>query len=141
MRNFVVRAPVLRRMKLISSLFLGLAFATSSAFAGLTYDFTSTTSGVANQTITGNVKAEGTKMRIDIVRGDGALFENGSFVVSTDSGQTMSVVNPSAKTFYQIDLSQLLGGAESFFKQLGSTVKLDVRNPKVSINGGGPGGT
>lgn len=128
-------------MKHISAFVFTLVFSASSAFGGLTYEFTSTTTGIANQTIAGNVRAEGTGMRIDIDKGDGALFEDGSFAVSTNGGRTMSVVNPAMKSWYELDLSQLLGGADTLLKQLGDNVKLDVRKPKVSVTGGGSGGT
>ena len=128
-------------MKHLSAVLIALAFYSSPAVAGLTYDFTSTTTGIANQTIAGSVRAEGTGMRVDITTGDGALFENGSFAVSTNGGKTMSVVTPSKKTYYELDLSGLLGGADTLFKQLGDNVKLDVKNPKVAVTGGGPGGT
>ena len=128
-------------MKQLLAVTAALILSSSFAFAGLAYDFTSTTTGIANQTISGSVRAEGTAMRVDITKGDGALFENGSFAVSTNGGKTMSVVNPSSKTFYELDLSQLLGGADALFKHLGDNVKLDVKNPKVSVTGGGPGGT
>ena len=108
----------------------------SSASAGITYDFTSSTSGVSNQTIAGAVQSEGKNLRIDIETGDGVLFPNGGFVLSTDGGQTMTVVNPSAKTWYRLDLADVLGGTDALLKQLGDSVRLDVRNPAVSVTGG-----
>lgn len=124
-------------MKLFVSLVLTAVATMPSAFAGLTYDFTSSSSGLASQTIAGNVKADGKNIRIDIATGDGMLFENGAFVVSSNGGQTMSVVNPKAKTFYELDMGQLVGGADTLLRQFGGAVKFDVRNSKVSVTGGG----
>ena len=127
----------MRSMKLFLSLVLTVVATSSQALAGLTYDFTSSSTGMAAQTIAGNVKAEGKNIRIDIATGDGMLFENGSFVVSSNGGQTMSVVNPKAKTFYELDMAQLTGGADTLLKQFGGALKFDVRNPKVTVTGGG----
>ena len=131
----------MRFMKLLGSIALFALATASPASAGLTYDFTSTSSGVTSQTIAGTVRAEGKSIRVDIATGDGMLFENGSFVVSSNGGQTMSVVNPKAKTFYELDLAQLVGGTDALLKQLGGTLKFDVRNPKVSVTGGGDSDT
>jgi hypothetical protein len=128
-------------MKLFVHLAVAVLATTSSALAGLTYDFTSTSSGMASQTIAGSVKAEGKSIRIDIATGDGMLFENGSFVVSSNGGQTMSVINPKAKTFYELDLAQLVGGADALLKQFGGALTFNVRNPKVSVTGGGDSDT
>ncbi|HUP48277.1 MAG TPA: hypothetical protein VNA04_05755 [Thermoanaerobaculia bacterium] len=127
-------------MKHLAAAVLGLFLVASSGFAGLTYDFAHLTTGIANQTISGSVKSEGKSIRIDVGTGDGMLFQNGSFAVSTDGGQTMRVVDPAAKTFYEIDLGAIVGGADSLLDQLGGAVKLDVRDPKVSVTGGADGG-
>lgn len=113
-----------------------VALVASTASAGITYDFTSKTIGVTNQTIAGAVQAEGKNLRIDVSRGDGILFPNGSFVLSTDGGHTMTVVNPSAKTWYTLNLADVLGGTDSLLKQFGSAVTLEARNPTVSVTGG-----
>lgn len=128
-------------MKLFVSLAFAVLSTTPSAIAGLAYDFTSTSSGMASQTIAGSVKAEGKSIRIDITTGDGMLFENGSFVVSSNGGQTMSVVNPKAKTFYQLDLAQLIGGADALLRQFGGALTFNVRNPRVRVTGGGDSDT
>lgn len=140
-RNFALSVRVVRRMRPLITSFAAMMLVASSAFAGLTYDFTSVSSGMSNGTITGTVKAEGTNIRIDITRGDGVLFENGSFVLSADGGRTMQVVNPAAKTFYVLNLDQIVGSADSLLKTLGGMVKLDIRNPRVTVTGGAAAGT
>lgn len=140
MRNFDQPDAVLSRMRLIAVTVFALFAATISAFGGVTYDFTNTATGMMNQSIAGTVKAEGANIRIDIRKGDGMLFQNGSFVVSSDGGQTMNVASPSTRTFYQIDLRSLVGGTDTLLKQFGGAVTFDVRNPKVSVTGGADGG-
>ena len=70
MRNFDRWRAVMRSMKLFLSLVLTVVATSSQALAGLTYDFTSSSSGMAAQTIAGNVKAEGKNIRIDIATGE-----------------------------------------------------------------------
>ena len=128
--------PLMRRsFQIIATLLLFAA----PASAGITYDFKSTTTGLSNQTVAGRVHAEGKSVRVDIATGDGVLFKNGSFVVSSNGGLNMTVVDPAAKTFYQIDLAQLLGGG-GLLEQLGD-VTMEVRDPKVSVTGGADAGT
>ncbi|HEU4523270.1 MAG TPA: hypothetical protein VFT12_14770 [Thermoanaerobaculia bacterium] len=115
---------------------VAMAFASMPAFAGISYDFRTSTTGISSQTIAGAVQAEGKNIRIDVETGDGVLFQSGSFVVSSDGGQTMRVANPSDRTWYQLNLSEILGGGDALLKQLGGAVNLEVRNPKVSVSGG-----
>lgn len=108
--------------------------------AGLTYQFQSATTQPSSQTMTGMVKAEGPNMRVDMTKGDSALFKDGSIIVSSDGGKTLAVLDPSTKTFYQIDLSDLLGGANSVLKQFGGVISFNVKNPKVTVRDGGDAG-
>ncbi|HUP45167.1 MAG TPA: hypothetical protein VM779_06610, partial [Thermoanaerobaculia bacterium] len=126
-----------RRLHLLT-LLLWIA---APAFAGISYDFTSATTGLSNQTVTGTVRADGSSLRMDVGTGDGVLFQSGSFVVSTNGAQTMTVVDPRAKTFYQIDLSQMLGGAGSLQQQLGSDITIEVRDPRVSVSAAADAGS
>ena len=71
MRNFGTWRAVMRSMKLFLSLVLTVVATSSQAIAGLTYDFSTSSRGLASQTIAGNVKAEGKNIRIDIATGDG----------------------------------------------------------------------
>lgn len=116
-----------------------LLLTTISAHAGVAYDFTTSTTGLAAQTMSGAVKADGSKIRVEFTAGDGVLFQNGSVALSTDGGKTLFVTDPRSRSFYQLDLSALLGSADSLFKQFGGLVKMDVTNPRVSTRDGGKG--
>ncbi len=118
---------------------IALLFAAQSALAGITYQFTSETTGMTSQSIKGTVLVEGPKMRIDFTTGDGMLFANGSRAISSDGGNTLTVADPRAKTFYTIDLGAILGGPDSVVRQMGGLLKFDVRNPKVSVSDRGAG--
>ena len=116
---------------------LVVLLATPSVFAGATYKFRSVTTGTASQTIAGVMKLEGGKMRMELTSGDGTLFTDGAVVISGDGGKTLNVTDPATKTFYQLDLTDLLGGASAITKQFGDLVKFDVRNPQVNVTNAG----
>src|SRR5437868_13347418 len=76
-------------------------FATSaSAFAGVTYSFESSTTGIAPATLSGSGASDGAKMRIHFTKGDGNMFPDNSLALTTDDGKSLSVVDLGAKTFY-----------------------------------------
>ncbi|HUJ15560.1 MAG TPA: DUF4412 domain-containing protein [Thermoanaerobaculia bacterium] len=104
-----------------------------SAFAGLTYKAESNTAGMQNTTIAGTVSIDGSHMRMDVTKGDNAVFSDNSIVLSNDGGKTLSVYDPSAKTYFDLQLDQILGGSNSLLNALGSLVKISFENPNVAI--------
>jgi hypothetical protein len=77
---------------------------------------------------------------MDISNGDKLLFKDNSIVFSTDGGKTMTVVDPSTKTYYEMQLDQLVSGAGSLLKG-NPMIKISFENPKVTVRDGGDGGT
>lgn len=124
-------------MKPLFLALFGLIFL-PSAQAGLAYDFKSVSSGLSKQTLAGSVRAEGPDMRVDFTTGDGLLFPSGSYVISTSGRKILSVVDPSSRTFYEMDTDRILGGADAMLRQFGG--KLEVSNPKVRVTNGGDAG-
>src|ERR1051325_4002438 len=114
-----------------------LAALAPAAFAGIVYNFQSTSSGTRAATLAGRTEAEGTNLRVELATGDGMLFKDGAIVLSSDGGRTLHVVDPGSKTYYDLQLDQILGGAGSMFKQLGDAVKISVSNPKVTTRDAG----
>ena len=127
-------------MKRLLSL-VALMFVAPSAFAGLTYRTESSTTGLRNATIVGTVTIDGSRMRMDVAKGDNMMFKDNSIVLSTDGGKTMSVFDPSTKSYYDIQLDQVLGNATSMLGSLGDMVKVNFDNPQVSTRDAGDGGT
>src|SRR5215212_10025560 len=111
-----------------------------AAFAGITYHFQSTTSGLQETTIAGRTESEGSNFRVELSSGDGMMFKDGSVVLSSDAGRTLHVIDPGSKTYYDLQLDQILGGATSMFKGLGDAVKITIANPKVTTREAGDGG-
>jgi uncharacterized protein DUF4412 len=109
------------------------------AWAGVTYEFRSTSSGMRESALTGRVTAEGSHMRMDLTSGDDFLFKANSFVLTNDGGRTLQVFDPTAKTYYIISLNDLMAQPGSMLGNLGGSVKF--QNPKVSVRDLGAGET
>lgn len=124
-------------MQRILTAFLVAAFATS-AFAGITYKFNSTTTGMAEKTFAGVAKSDGTRSRIDVTESDDTMFPAGAIVLS--SGGTITVLDPAKKTYYSFDLDkyvkQSLGLA-----QMSPLMKMDFGKPQASVHDDGAAGT
>ena len=106
----------MKRFLVASALF---AIATAAS-AGLTYKVQSNTTGVRPMTLGGTVSVDGSRMRFDVVSGDGMLFKDNSTVLSSDGGKTMSVFDPSTHNYYDLHLEQLLGTSTSMLNSLGN---------------------
>lgn len=89
-----------------------------AVFAGVTYHFSSNSTGIGAQRISGVVKAEGQRMRVDIAQGDGATFRDHSFVLA--DGNKVSICDPDTKTFYDLSLDPLA----SLHSSLGDAVSI-----------------
>ena len=126
-------------MKRLLPIAAAILFA-SSAFGGMTYKVQSATTGFRSVTMVGTVAVDGPRMRMDISNGDKLLFKDNSIVFSTDGGKTMTVVDPSTKTYYEMQLDQLVSGAGSLLKG-NPMIKISFENPKVTVHDGGDGGT
>lgn len=108
-----------------------------SAFAGLTYKVEAVSSGVREGMMTGVAEVEGKNFRFNVAQGDGMVFADSSFIVSSNGGRTMSVVDPGSKTYFDISLDQITGGVSGLMSQTGA--KIAVANPKVNVRDLGPG--
>jgi hypothetical protein len=94
-------------------------------FAGVAYHFETVATGFAAQQLSGNVVADGARMRVNIARGDGASFPDGSFILA--DGNHISVCDPSTKTYYDLvvdplgTMKAMLGDAVSMSNEHSST--------------------
>ncbi|HEY3055323.1 MAG TPA: hypothetical protein VGK31_05270 [Thermoanaerobaculia bacterium] len=127
-------------MKRIAAVVVALAFV-SEVHAGITYRFESVTEAASPHVFTGVVKADQGKVRMEVVSGADAqlIFEKGSVVLSSSGSGILTVLNPSKKTYYEMDLGHLLAGAATFMST--PYAKIDVKNPRVSVSKKGSGGS
>jgi len=122
----------------IAVLFAAVA---QSAMAGLSYRIDSTTTGTQERKLSGLVEVEGSKFRMNVDKGDGMVFPDSSYVISTNGGHTLSVVDPAAKTYFEMPLDQLAGGVGAMMQQMGDKVKFTTSDPKVDVKDLGAGET
>jgi hypothetical protein len=118
---------------------IALALIALPAFGGVTYQFESTSTGLREAALVGAVSIEGSNVRMDMKSGDNLLFKDGSIVLSNDGGKTLSVYDPSAKTYYVVNLKDLLN-AGGLMGAAGGMFKLTIENPKVNVKDLGDGG-
>jgi hypothetical protein len=127
-------------MKAIA-VFLAAALGSTTSWAALQYRFQSVTSaGGKEQIVSGTAKVDGARMRLDIEHGDELLMTDGAVVVSANSGKMLLVANPAQKTYYELNLDDLMGGAGSLLGQLGGLVDISFSNQKVDAKDDGDGG-
>jgi hypothetical protein len=115
-----------------------IVFAAVDAGAGLVYRFESSTTGVSTSSITGAVKVDGQNVRMDVVKGDGAIFKDRGVILSRDGGRTLRVADLDAGTYYDVSIDDLAGEAAGLLRDLGSTITFTLQNPKVSVRDLGP---
>jgi len=125
----------------IAALIAGLA---ATAFAGYRYQAKTTSweEGKRKQHVTMvDAWVEGTKARI-VFREVGAAapgVQEGSYLITTNGGQTLYLVNDKDKTYMEWDLNALLGVAGSLM-QSGGMINMTFTDPEVEMleksNGG-----
>jgi hypothetical protein len=123
------------RMKRIVLVLAALAISVPS-FAGITYRFTTTTEGARASAVSGIVKSDGAKGRVEILSGDELIFKPGSVILS-GGGSVITVFDPAKKTYYDLDLQKYL---RSTVGGQSSLISVDISNPHVNVRdlGAGP---
>lgn len=114
---------------------------TSSLFAGLTYDFKSTSEGTAGGQLAGKASLEGENLRMDVAQGDGIIFKDDSVVLSNDGGETLLVLDPRKKTYFELPITDLMAASGTMLKAMGGMIKFSIKNPKVAVRETGDGGS
>ncbi|HET7711772.1 MAG TPA: DUF4412 domain-containing protein [Thermoanaerobaculia bacterium] len=117
---------------------VALALLPLSLEGGLTYQFEARTTGVQQTRLAGAVEAEGGRFRIDFRNGDGMLFRNNTYAVTSGSDRVVRVADPATKTYFELNLDQLLGGGAGL-GQLSDFVKITVDNQRVTTRDEGSG--
>src|SRR5947199_4831626 len=96
-----------------------LLLAAAPLFGGTTYDFHSETTGMQQISIDGNVAVDGANARMNVTRGDGMLFKDGSIVLSRDGGKTIDIFDPASKTYFELTVDQMTAGIAGTMKNAG----------------------
>ena len=115
-------------------LFLTVVLAAGNALAG--YHFVAEnrveTAGKEPQTYTVEGWVEGDKARM-VFKGSSmqAGVPEGSYVISTDGGKTLYLVNPEEKTYSRWDMEAMLQGVGTMMNAMGGMMKMEIQDQKV----------
>lgn len=114
----------------ILALFSIAAVAWSTASAGLYYEAVTTTQGKGSDGM-GNVKVkawvDGKNAKVEFAESKNEMMGKGTYLLTTDGGATIYLVNPKEKTYAVWDMAammQLAGGAMGM-------VKMTITDPKI----------
>lgn len=119
---------------------LAVAATSVAARAGVTYDFQTVSSGTRETVLAGTATTDGGRMRIEITRGDGAVLRDNTVALSIHDGRALRIIDPSSRTYHDIDLEELLGGVGAIEKKLEGSVTVKVDNVSVASRDMGDGG-
>jgi hypothetical protein len=113
--------------------FLLVASLAAPAAAGIHYRGTTKTDAAQGQDQSMEVEAwvEGDNAKVAFTSSSNPLLAAGTYLLTTDGGKTLTLVNPEEKTYSELDLGALVGAAGAMFKGLGPMVKLSFANQQV----------
>ncbi len=117
----------------------------SWSFAGHRYKATTTAweEGARKKQVS-EVEAwvEGLNAKIVYRRVDGGapMVEEGAYLITTDGGRTVYLINPKDKTYMEYDVNQLIGAAGAIMQSMKGVVSMTFTDPRVKILEQGDGG-
>jgi hypothetical protein len=113
----------------LAATFAGLA---APAEAGMRFrTINRTDTDQTKMSVTADGWVEGDNAKISIVDSDHPMLVEGVYLLSTDGGKSVVLVNPEEKTIMDFDPADMLAAAGAMLKGMGPMVKISVSNPKV----------
>lgn len=113
---------------IVVCLLLGLA---SQAWAGIYYRAVTTTEGQRGQTVV-EAWVEGPQAKIEFRDSAEPMFSEGTYLLTTNAGETLFLVNPKEKTYTEFDLEAMMGMLNSIMESTGGMFSFDIENPQVT---------
>ena len=110
-----------------------VAFA-STSWAGVTYTaVTRTILGSTNHVGDMRVKAwvDGKQARMDFVESELPQLESGTYLVTSDGGDTAYLVDPRSHTYQRWDINSMIGNMADLMRALRSQMKARFEQPRV----------
>ncbi len=123
----------------------GLAALATTAQAGWYYEATTTSTGEGmggNSEMEVTVWVDGDKTRIEFreVGGGSGFMDEDTYLISTDAGETLFLVDPEEKTYMEFNLGEMMGMAGQVMKGMGGMFKMefgDFHSEKLGEQDGG----
>lgn len=127
------------RNSLVALLLLAVA---PTALAGIRYTAVTTTEGPGgNQETKVDAWVDGAAAKVVFRESATPTLEEGNYVVTTDGGKTLYLVNPKDKTYAEWNLDAMLQTFGNMMEAMGPMLKFQIDNVKVEELGSGPGPT
>ena len=121
----------------ISFSLLALALATVlPAVAGLHYEARTWQEGKqASKSANQRVEAwvDGLNARIQFAESKNAMTPKGSYILTTDGGETIYLVNPKEETYSESDLEALMATVGEVMEGMGDMFDVEITDPKVEL--------
>jgi hypothetical protein len=128
-------------MKPLATAALALVLVAAPAAAGIHFQSTThTDSAQGKQVIAVEGWVEGEGAKIVFQSSDNPLFSEGAYLLTSDGGRTVVLVDPEEKTYMAFDPGQMLAAMGTMLKGMGPMVKINVSNPRVEKLLEEPGG-
>ena len=98
--------------------------------------------GMGRNGQTMNVRAwiDGPKAKIEFADGGMGFFQEGGYMLTTNGGEVVYIVNPKEMTYSELNLDELLGMAGSIMNAAGGIMQMeftDFTNEKIAEEPGG----
>lgn len=110
------------------------------AVAGIYYKAVTTTDG-SQGTFQVEAWVDGPKAKIQFEESGNPMTPAGSWLVTTDGGETLYLVNPEEKTYTRFDLAAMLQTLNQVMESMGPMMDFEIANPTVKKLSEEPGGT
>jgi Domain of unknown function (DUF4412) len=112
---------------------VALAALATPARAGIFYRAQTTTEAPHGRqdTVVVEARVEGTKSRIEFKEGRNPLTKAGTYLLTTDGGKTVYLVNPDEKTYAAWDIEAMARFAGNAMEGMGGLMQMDISDPKV----------
>lgn len=104
------------------------------AQAGVHYRATTKTEGVrgaAGQSMEVEAWVDGANAKVLFANSDNPVVGTGTYLLTSDGGETLYLVNPEQKTYAPFDLGSMMAGAGAILKGMGPMMKISFANQKV----------
>lgn len=109
----------------------------AASAAGYYFESNTETDG---QTMSVRAWVEDEKAKVEFFEGGQGFFQEGGYMLTSDGGQTLYIVDPDEMTYSELDLDQLLAFAGSILNATGGLVQMefsDLTNERVGEEPGG----
>ncbi len=128
------------RRTFIPTLILLLLAAALPAAAGIHYTADTTTTGPgAEQATSVEAWVDGAAAKIVFRESGTPVLEKGNYIVTTDGGKTLYLVNPDEKTYAEWDLEAMLQMVGSVMQAMGPMLNIQIDNVEVEELGSAAG--